>query len=540
MIQSNLKLYIFLSLPFLLWGAFGRFGFEDADTGFILGMGWRMANGEFPYIDFSYVRPFMSLIHAVLIIEVFPDYAQLLTIKIIPLLQLFLSVWLTVQALEKKYISKIACISKYDIAIPGYLIASASLSYYMLWHTIDGIFYQSIGLYFISKFDYFRKDRFLFFASLFLFLGVLSKQNFLATFILSFLFVGFIYGWKVLLKYILFGVVVQVIFYGGLYLSGYLWLYLDSVSSKTKLLDIFNSSIYPYIKSASSQEAGILFGISIFLFLLERKRGIKKFYISFYIIPVIMLFSFVQDLILNDSINFRSTKLDLIIPFYLMIYVIYKTVTKNQTKKNALILLFLSLSWATSVSWGANSPLLYFTPLLVACLYFYHVSSGMYTKQLVFAIQLSAVIFMLHMLSPYRDAYIWKLNYDMGDIYSKASFIKTDFGTYEKHKEYVGLLNKYDVEKLTVLPSMPLSHYLVNSNNPYFIDWAMDTESTLNPDMMIKKLNENVEYVFVETRSIGNPIGEPGEKFYSTVSDYVVNQYNPVERGQYFDVYKIR
>ncbi|EGR1500368.1 hypothetical protein D6084_25180, partial [Vibrio parahaemolyticus] len=288
------------------------------------------------------------------------------------------------------------------------------------------------------KFDYFRKDRFLFFASLFLFLGVLSKQNFLATFILSFLFVGFIYGWKVLLKYILFGVVVQAIFYGGLYVSGYLWLYLDSVSSKTKLLDIFNSSIYPYIKSASSQEAGILFGISIFLFLLERKRGIKKFYISFYIIPVIMLFGFIQDLILNDSINFRSTKLDLIIPFYLMIYVIYNTVTKNQTKKNALILLFLSLSWATSVSWGANSPLLYFTPLLVACLYFYHVSSGKYTKQLVFAIQLSAVIFMLHMLSPYRDAYIWKLNYDMGDIYSKASFIKTDFDTYEKHKEYVG------------------------------------------------------------------------------------------------------
>ncbi|HHK8633929.1 TPA: hypothetical protein ACQYE9_004539, partial [Vibrio parahaemolyticus] len=263
-------------------------------------------------------------------------------------------------------------------------------------------------------------------------------------------------------------------------------------------------------------------------------------YISFYIIPLIMLFSFVQDLILNDSINFRSTKLDLIIPFYLMIYVIYNTVIKNKTKKNALILLFLSLSWATSVSWGANSPLLYFTPLLVACLYFYHISSGKYTKQLVFAIQLSAVIFMLHMLSPYRDAYIWKLNYDMGDIYSKASFIKTDFDTYEKHKEYVGLLNKYDVEKLTVLPSMPLSHYLVNSNNPYFIDWAMDTESTLNPDMMIKKLNENVEYVFIETRSIGNPIGEPGEKFYSTVSDYVVNQYNPVERGQYFDVYKIR
>lgn len=102
MIQSNLKLYVFLSLPFLLWGAFGRFGFEDADTGFILGMGWRMANGEFPYIDFSYVRPFMSLIHAVLIIEVFPDYAQLLTIKIIPLLQLFFFCLVNCSSLRKE------------------------------------------------------------------------------------------------------------------------------------------------------------------------------------------------------------------------------------------------------------------------------------------------------------------------------------------------------------------------------------------------------------------------------------------------------
>lgn len=57
-----------------------------------------------------------------------------------------------------------------------------------------------------------------------------------------------------------------------------------------------------------------------------------------------MLFSFVQDLILNDSINFRSTKLDLIIPFYLMIYVIYNTVIKNKTKKkriNIVILIFV-------------------------------------------------------------------------------------------------------------------------------------------------------------------------------------------------------
>ncbi|KJR36131.1 MULTISPECIES: hypothetical protein [Vibrio] len=539
MIHKNLTKYFFYFLPIFLLISFGRYGFEDADTGFLMGLGWRFANGEIPYVDFSYVRPFMSIVHAALIVKVFPDFSQLFTLKIVPLLQLFFSVWLTLLALEKKYLLNVTDILKYRVAIAGYIIATSSLSYYMIWHTIDGIFYQSIGLYFISQIRSNQEICSLFFASFFLFLGVLCKQNFLATFFLSFLFVFIVHGLKTTAKYI--GLNLFIISSAFLFIKflGFGDVYFDAISSKTSISDIYSSSIYPYIKSASSDNAIIFISLSLLLFFVDKKFGLRIFYISFFIVPVFMLLELYKDLSFSQSINFRSTKLDWIIPFYAFLYIIYDSFLRKKLKDNALLILFFSLSWSSSVSWGANTPTLYFTPILVSLVYFYSTKSGKFNKHLIAAIQISAFIFMLQMLSPYRDSFVSKLNYNMGDIYPKAQYIKTDFETYEKHKEYVSLLKVYDVSQLTVLPSMPLSHYLVDAKNPYIIDWAMDVESTMPPIEMIEELKSRVQYVFIETRSIGNPIGEPGSKFYSTVSDYVINHYEPVEKKNYFHVYKL-
>lgn len=540
MTYNKFTKYLFFSLPILLWFGFGRYGFEDADSGFLLGLGWRWANGEMPYVDFSYVRPLMSLVHAALIVVFFPDYGQLFSLKIIPLLQLFISVWLTILALQTQYLHKLSEVNKYHIAIGCYLIASASLSYYMLWHTIDGVFYQSIGLYFISKLNKDNHNWCLSLSALFLILGVLSKQNFLATYLLSFVFVLMLYGLKPFLKYVFFGFLILLPFFVFIHYTNLSEAYFLAVSSKTSVADIYTSSIYPYIRSASSSSAIILFLFGSVLFFIDKRFGTQWFYLSFFMIPLILLYNLYQDLLFSDSINFRSSKLAWVIPFYLILYLVYDSFLAGGVKHNALILLFLSLSWSSSVSWGANSPAIYFTPVIVACLYFYCKKDGKHIKPLSISILLSSLIFVLQMLSPYRDSYIWHLNYAMGDIYPKAQYIKTDLDTYTKHQEYVALLGKYPANRVTVLPSMPLAHYLVDARNPYFIDWAMDVESTLTPEAMIEQLKQRVDYVFIETRSIGNPIGQPGSQFYSTVSDYLVTHYHPIETMSYFDIYQLK
>ena len=48
-----------------------RFGFEDSDTGFIVGLGWRTLNGEIPYLDYSYVRPPISIMHSYFLMLIF-------------------------------------------------------------------------------------------------------------------------------------------------------------------------------------------------------------------------------------------------------------------------------------------------------------------------------------------------------------------------------------------------------------------------------------------------------------------------------------
>ena len=45
------------------------------------------------------------------------------------------------------------------------------------------------------------------------------------------------------------------------------------------------------------------------------------------------------------------------------------------------------------------------------------------------------------------------------------------------------------------------------------------------------------KYVFLEKKSIGQPIGEPGTRFYSTAGDYVKGSWVLIESRDYFDVY---
>ena len=77
-------------LPIIFLLIFGRFGLEDADSGFIVGMGWRIFNGEIPYRDFYYVRPIISPLISYIFLNIFPDYAQILLMRLVNYYQLMI------------------------------------------------------------------------------------------------------------------------------------------------------------------------------------------------------------------------------------------------------------------------------------------------------------------------------------------------------------------------------------------------------------------------------------------------------------------
>ena len=90
-------------LPIIYLLLFGRFGLEDSDSGFIVGLGWRVFNGEIPYKDFYFVRPIISVLISSLKISILPEFGQVLSMRLLNYYQLLFQVYLTIIAIEKFY-----------------------------------------------------------------------------------------------------------------------------------------------------------------------------------------------------------------------------------------------------------------------------------------------------------------------------------------------------------------------------------------------------------------------------------------------------
>jgi hypothetical protein len=146
------------------------------------------------------------------------------------------------------------------------------------------------------------------------------------------------------------------------------------------------------------------------------------------------------------------------------------------------------------------------------------------------------IISLVQKIVPYRDKFFWNIQQDGGELTEKLALIKVNNEFFRKHLEYRVILKKYS--KSTILPSMPEVSYLYNKKNPFIIDWSMDVEANYNRNLLIKKINACCSYVIVEKRNLGQPIGSKG-KFYSSVTNYVINNFKLVDRSYiYFDIYQ--
>lgn len=143
-------------------------------------------------------------------------------------------------------------------------------------------------------------------------------------------------------------------------------------------------------------------------------------------------------------------------------------------------------------------------------------------------------------LFPYRDNPIWKLDSDASRISPKSAYIITNTDIILKHKELSILLQDY--KNSTVLPSVPHAYYLNNLNNNFKIDWAMDVEAAYDKKGLIKNIKQCCEYIIVEKKLFGQPIGtSESVKFYSSVTDYVINNMILVEnKNEFFNIYKLK
>lgn len=526
-------LIILLFLPIIFLILFGRFGLEDSDSGFLVGMGWRILNGETPYKDFYYVRPIASPFISAFWLYILPEFSQVLMMRLINYYQLVLQVLMTVLTLNKYYNFKELKLNVYLFSIVSVLITSIGTTYFQ-WHTTDGIFFAILGFFLISSLNT-SNLIFLIIAGMAFGISALTKQNFILAPILGILFTLLQHGLKKSLVVLLGVVTTFLIFYCYIYYYDVVGLFTTQTTGSTSFKDLFRAGFIAYFTGSKYLLLYIFLSLSFFAFL--------SFFIKISLWKIAFL-SFLSALVGMNSAAFllmdsspRLVYFDNIIPItivYAFVFLLF--LKKEKLSDHYIAIALLGVTWASSISWGSMSPLMFFTPVLFASYYLLQKYLNIFDSKInLILIALISTYTLVTNSKPYRDLHVWEISKDAAQISSKLSFIKINSSTFKKHLELKEVFKKYD--ETTILPSMPGAYYIHSQINYLPIDWAMDVEVAFDQQGLLSRMEDCCKYYIVEKKALGQPIGTEG-KFYSSVTDYLISNYTLLDSSyEFFDIY---
>src|SRR5512137_1152907 len=123
---------------------FSSLGFNPTDDGFTLAYSRRILAGQVPHRDFIIIRPFLSPLFHVPFVLFGGDNTYLLS-RAFVWLQFACMAWAGVYIIDKKIRLSLSNLEKICIALIS-MAVSAHTFRTMAWHTIDGLFFTSLGL----------------------------------------------------------------------------------------------------------------------------------------------------------------------------------------------------------------------------------------------------------------------------------------------------------------------------------------------------------------------------------------------------------
>jgi hypothetical protein len=205
----------------------------------------------------------------------------------------------------------------------------------------------------------------------------------------------------------------------------------------------------------------------------------------------------------------------------------------GHTRKGMVALLMLAMvTWASAISWGYTIPALYALPGVFGLLYVLGHYLRFLTKWRGYqwvAATIAFIGFFMLQLYPYSDAPRDNLNYDAGEVFDGLRFIRTGQYGYSKLQEFKAMYMEYG-DPYTVLPTMPLAHFLTRSTPVVGIDWAYDIETGNSLSNLITELETSKSVVFVERHRMD-------EGRVSSLLQHVLDHWVPIDSSAYFVVY---
>ncbi len=541
-------LYIFF-ISILSHLLFSSLGFTPTDDGFILAGSRRIIERQIPHKDFITVRPPGSFYIHTLDIILGGEFVFLFS-RFLVLLQFACISWIWTIIITEVYKKFLSLFEKILLSTISFIFCVHFFPL-MPWHSIDGLFFISVGIIFSKSPQMIKKIIGYFFIGS----ASLCKQNFLilipVTLIINDDYKKILY-WLVSISPILF-------YFFFLLFSGS---FNDAIIQLLTHTEFFNAGIKNYIKNYYFPW-GILFGVFISYLNNEKVLLKKNIYCIINIIVNIILYIFFIFALRLPS-HFPN------ISFFVLGIVIGKTfflLKENDLEINSKLkvnLLTIFTAWCISISLGWNNPSLMSGPLMLVIMasqinskYFFKKYSQnailklLYNFQYKYKIILELyLIILICVFKHIRENYIYyeepkpQLTERLDGIFPGGNGIKTNITTFQVLKD-LNIAKKYVIKngkKYCIVPDLAANWVKDSQINPLPIDWLNITEIA-NPKLIEKiknsldSMNGNIIIIITKYRTFQLSKGLERVSTSHPIINFILTNFQKIFETEYFELY---
>ena len=493
-----------------------------------------LSQGEVPYLDFIYVRPPLSLyVHSLPLFFPMPVLFE----RLLFYLSFALIVSLSTRSLQAYFDFQPIGISP---AIFAGIAFACSVHNFppMPWHTVDGLIFASAGVYLIS-----RKDGFFpsYLALMFFLLSALCKQSFYPLIVLGPVALFLLKDREMAKKSTVAFTASIFLLFGSFRLGFPEWTLamIRQTTGATSIKDLLEIGVYEYGKPLL-----LVFPLGFAIRRLQRDLilpynwkylpGSIYWFLFFGMLGLHVWKAVSDQTYIGPSFGFGEV-------FFLVAVGIGIRGTWINTKAYGMLLFMLVISWCAALSWGYTSPILYFTPVMFAFFLMLYEDLEFRVPRYFYGLVLVLLLWVFSVLYqfPYRTVPRSQLTEHVGDIFPALKGIQVGDPMYRKCVELDSFSTQYGKE-IAILPSFPSAHLLLDANNPIGTDWAHNAEvnGTKFRDQLIYVLESEQPYVFLEKDKLDELNDE--SRYGSWLSRYVYENWDQVEEGEFFIVYKAK
>jgi hypothetical protein len=539
---SYKSLFIVIVLCYIV--LYGPYGLTEADDGFITGLSWRIFNGATIYKDFIYVRPPLSPLFHTLPMYILPREYIIFFERAFFFISLAISSLFASKSLNSLFDFKAIGVDKYLLAAVGFVFSVATFAP-TAWHTIDGILFGSIGIYFLIS-DKSKLE--ILFGMFLLFLSALTKQSFYLMPIAGILYlylskhtrkVTITASGLLVILVIAFGIILEYL--------GALNEFIIQTSSSSSLKEAYTAGVYKYLHSDL-----IFIFVSIVAWRVIKYFGeLNRYTIGLNLLPYLYTFfiftyplAFYINRIFFKQISYKEflgiqfrDEFATITFLLVFVYIIFNF--KNLIRPWALVLL-LFLSWSSSISWAHTSPHLFSTPIIfifiVASNHLLNLAN--IHKFLVYFLCFGFITYFLGYQKPVYCHLKNEMVFELSDVAPTLRYIKGDERIFNKLKNLDSLVKRYG-NNSKVLPFMPLSNLLQGSLSPISIDYPINCEIANKEDKVYAELVNKKTVVFIDRYwlEIEESIGDYNRKYGSTLTYRVTKEWIKVDSTEHYYIY---